>query len=149
MVRALLIWLLAFALPLQGTAAAAMVLCGAHHHERVDVAAVNTADAVAAVAAVAAPSQVSHREHGLAVPAGAHGHAEAPGDAASASDGIAAAQPPQCSVCAACCSPAAIHEPSLELPVPEPAGTHFAALAPKVAPYADGGPERPPRAALA
>ena len=70
--------LLAFALPLQGTAAAAMVLCGAHHHERVDVAAVNTADAVAAVAAVAAPSQVSHREHGLAVPAGAHGHADPP-----------------------------------------------------------------------
>lgn len=149
MVRALLIWLLAFALPLQGAAAAAMVLCGVHHHERVDLAAVNTADAVAAVAA---PSQVSQREHLLAAPAGAagtHGHAEAPGDAAAASDGFAAAQPNKCSVCAACCSPAAIHEPSLELPVPEPAGTHFATLAPKVAPYADGGPERPPRAVLA
>ncbi|HOM13996.1 MAG TPA: hypothetical protein PLB41_11835 [Rubrivivax sp.] len=146
MVRALLIWLLAFALPLQGAAAAAMVLCGVQQHELVDVAAVNTADALATVAA---PSQVSHREHGLAVPAGAHGHAEAPGDAAAASDGIAAAQPHQCSVCAACCSPAAIHEPLLELPVPEAAGSHFAPLAPKVAPYVDGGPERPPRAVLA
>ena len=61
MIRLLLIWLLALALPMQGALAAAVVFCGPNHHR-------------AAEAAAAAPSEAaqSGRAHGLAHAAPPH-----------------------------------------------------------------------------
>ena len=61
MVRMLLIWLLAFALPAQGVIAATMVFCGPNHHDR------------AAAATVGHDADAAHQAHDFA----AHVHHEA------------------------------------------------------------------------
>ena len=133
MLRALLIWLLALALPAQGVMAAAMVFCGPNHHER----------AAASAAAHEAGTAHSH-----------HGRADIQAEAATADEGAvpdeaAPSSMQKCSVCASCCSAAAIHGAAAKLPALEPAAAHFAALAPAVEPFAADGPERPPRHQLA
>lgn len=142
MVRALLICLLALALPMQGAVAAAGVFCGLDHHaQRVVAADAAHADAAAPGHALAAQS------HDLA---GAH---EPTGllaaDGAAAASDVASAEPNPCSVCAACCSPAVIHEAPLELPVGQAAGAPIALVVSEVEACAASGPERPPRADLA
>lgn len=141
MMRQLLICLLALALPMQGALAAAMVWCGPNHHDRAAVAAVaHTAAATQQGLQLAAPAQV----------AGTADQVEVLGaDETAAPSRFATTDMNKCSVCAACCSSAAIHQAQPKLPVVEPAAADFAALASSVEPFAAGGPERPPRPVLA
>ena len=137
----LLIWLLALALPAQGVIAATMVFCGPNHHDG------------ASAAAVAHDADAAHQPHDVA----AHSHHEAAdgqaestaADETSAPDKFSPSGMQKCSVCASCCSAAAIHDTVPKLPVFEPAATDFAALAPAVEPFAADGPDRPPRHLLA
>ena len=141
MVRMLLIWLLALALPAQGVIAATMVFCGPNHHDR------------AAAAAVAHDADAAHQPHDFA--AQAHHEAADKQAESTASDEIATpgkfaqSDMQKCSVCASCCSAAAIHDTVAKLPVFEPVAADFAALAPAVEPFAADGPDRPPRHILA
>jgi len=141
MVRTLLIWLLALALPAQGVIAATMVFCGPNHHDR------------ASAAAMAHDADAAHHP----LDSAAHSHHEAADGQAenAASDETAAPETfspsgmQKCSVCASCCSAAAIHDTVAKLPVFEPMAADFAALAPAVEPFAADGPDRPPRHVLA
>ena len=140
MMRTLLIWLLALALPMQGAVAAAMVWCGPHHHDPAVAAAAHDAKAAQPAPQLAAPGQV----------AASGGPAEMLGAAETAApSSFATADMNKCSVCAACCSSAAMHQAAPKLPVVEAAAADFAALASSVEPVAAGGPERPPRPVLA
>lgn len=133
MVRTLLIWLLALALPAQGVIAATMVFCGPDHHDR------------ASVAAEAHDAGAAHSHHEAA-----DGQAEnTVSDESAAHYKFAQSDMQKCSVCASCCSAAAIHDTVAKLPVFEPVVTDFAALAPAVEPFAADGPDRPPRHLLA
>lgn len=136
MVRMFLIWLLAFALPVQGVMAATMVFCGPNHHDR------------AAAAAVAHDADAAHQPHDVA----AHSHPEAADEQAentasadtAVPDKFAQSGMQKCSVCASCCSAAAIYDTVPKLPVFEPVAVEFAALASAVEPFAADGPDRPP-----
>lgn len=139
MVRAVLIWLLVLALPAQGALAATMAFCGPTHHERAAV----SRDAGAALQAHDA---ASYEHHGSA----AQGHATATAtDQATAPDLHAVADLQKCSVCAACCSSAVIHDMAPKLPALDTASAPVAALAPPLEPFAADGPDRPPRHPLA
>jgi hypothetical protein len=137
MIRMLLIWLLAVALPAQGVMAATMVFCGPNHHDR------------AAAATVVHAPDAAHQGHDFA----AHSHHAAADQQAenTASDEpatpgkFAPSDKQKCSVCASCCSAAAIHDTMPKLAVVEPVAADFAALAPTVEPFAADGPDRPPR----
>jgi hypothetical protein len=133
MARILLIWLLALALPAQGVIAATMVFCGPNHHHR------------ASVAAAAHDAYAAHSHH--------H-DADRHGDAMTADDTVAPDKFAQsvlqkCSVCASCCSTAAICDTVPKPPILKPVAAHFAALATHVEPFAADGPDRPPRRLLA
>ena len=133
-VRTFLIWLLALALPAQGVMAATMVFCGPNHHDR-----------AASVAAAAHEDGAAHSHH-----ASSDKQAEVPtSNEAAAPDKAAQAGMQKCSVCASCCSAAAIPEAVPKLPVLEPGAADFAAPASAVEPFAADGPERPPRHLLA
>lgn len=127
MIRALLIWLLAVALPAQGAMAATMAFCGPNHHER----------------AAAAPHHAgaAHAHHAAA----GHHDASALASETTAPDKFAQSDLQKCSVCAACCSAAAMHDATPKLPVLEPAHADFAALRAVVEPFSADGPDRPPR----
>jgi hypothetical protein len=133
MIRALLIWLLVVALPAQGAMAATMAFCGPNHHER----------AAAVAASHHAGAAQSH-------PAAADHHDES----ALASETVALGKFAQsdlqkCSVCAACCSAAAMHDATPRLPELEPAHADFAPVKPVVEPFSADGPDRPPRRLVA
>jgi hypothetical protein len=133
MARTLLIWLLALALPAQGVMAATMAFCGPNHHAR------------ATAAQGAHDAEAAHSHH-----ASAAGHTEeVVSDDSAAPDKFAQSSMHKCSVCAACCSAAAIHDTAPKLPVLEPAAADFAPLASEVEPFAADGPDRPPRHILA
>ena len=66
-------------------------------------------------------------------------------DDTSPSDKFAQPDTQKCSVCAACCSAAAIYDALPKLPVLEPAAADFAAVVPAVEPFSADGPDRPPR----
>lgn len=140
--RTLLIWLLAFALPAQGVMAATMILCGPAHHDR------------AAAFSAVHDAGMGHDLQGSAVhshAAAADGPAEqsASDDKSPAPHKVAQSKMQKCSVCASCCSAAALHDTVAKLPVVEPVATAFAALAPAVEPFTADGPDRPPRQLLA
>jgi hypothetical protein len=131
MFRAVLICLLILALPTQGALAATMAFCGQHHHGR---------------AADAGTSHHADAAHAHAHHAGADGHVEAAAaDQTAAPDKFAKSGLQKCSVCASCCSAAAIHDTVPKLPVLEPVVADFVFLVPAVEPFAADGPERPPR----
>jgi hypothetical protein len=132
LLRTLLICWLVLALPAQGVMAATMVFCGPDHHDR-----------ASAVAAAQDADAMHHVQH-----AAAHAHAAA-ADEAAADHKFAQSDLQKCSVCAACCSAAAIHDTVPKLPVFEPVAADFAFVAPHVAPFAADGPDRPPRRLLA
>ena len=137
MVRTLLIWLLALALPAQGVMAATMIFCGPNHDGRAPaVAAAHHADAAHQL------QDSSARAHDTMADAQAEDTAS---DEAAAPDKFAQSAQQKCSVCASCCSAAAIHDTVPKLPVLEPVAADFAALAPTVEPFAADGPDRPPR----
>ena len=132
--RTVLVWLLVLALPAQGAIAATMVFCGPDHHDR-----------AAAVATAAHEDGAAHAHH-----AASDKHAEEPtSNEAAAPDETAQPGMQKCSVCASCCSAAAIHDTVPKLPALEPMAAHFAALAPTIEPFAADGPDRPPRHILA
>ena len=102
MVRMLLIWLLALAIPAQGVAASTMAFCGPKHHGGVAAAAADLA------------ATASHVHGGLEA-AAAHEHPRAdantpvagePGVSAKAK--VSSADQHKCSVCGACCSTGAL-----------------------------------------
>lgn len=137
LLRIVLTWLLALALPAQGYAAQAMLFCGPVHDR-------------AAASAAAGHDHAAHEHGGM-------GHDAAPSSGmpddaqAEASDGKAAGKVSQakCSACASCCSMAAIAS-SHALPPADLASFEYA-LAP-FEPYGGrtaGGLERPPKARLA
>ena len=137
MIRTVLIWLLVLALPAQGAIAASMVFCGPNHHDR------------AAAAAVAHPADAAHQRQDSA----GHSHdaitdahaGNTASDETATPDNFAPSGMQKCSVCASCCSAAAIHDTVPKLPVVEPVAADFAPLAPIVEPFAADGPDRPPR----
>jgi len=139
MVRTLLIWLLVLALPAQGAMAATMAFCGPDHH------------ASAAAAELGVPAEHEHHEHASHSVA----HAADGQDLETASTGSATPEPfaqsdmQKCSVCASCCSAAAIQSTVPKLPRFEPAAAVFATVPAAVEPYAADGPDRPPRHLLA
>ena len=129
-VRVLLMWLLAVALPVQGVTAATMQFCGPGHHPQTQQV------------------QAAGHVHGAA-------HDEADGHhAGSASKAAAASDPAQhgqqkCSACAACCAGSALPPAAIVLPVVKPAIERVT-----VVPSAYVGPdvaglEKPPRSNLA
>jgi len=140
MLRTLLVWLLVLALPAQGAMAASMVFCGPNLH--------SSASSATALA-VAQADRTQHEHHDHAPHDAAHaveGQASEP-----ASGGSATPQPfaqgdmQKCSVCASCCSAAAIHGTVPNLPSFEPATAVFASLVPAVEAFTADGPDRPPR----
>ena len=142
MARTLLIWLLALALPAQGVMAATMVFCGPNHHGQASA----VAPAHHHVDAAHQPQDsTAHSHEGIT---GAQAENTACDDTA-APDKVAQSSTQKCSVCASCCSAAAIHDTVPKLPVLEPVAADFAALTPAVEPFAAGGPDRPPRPFLA
>ena len=128
LVRAMFVWLLVLALPVQGWAAATMASCNQHH------------------------STASHAVadgHDVHTPVD-HGHVLAGAADAPSSDADSAhASAHSCSACAACCSVGALPSPVLTVPVDAAAPTVFAAVQPAVGVFAVDGPERPPRQACA
>ena len=141
MIRTLLIWLLALALPVQGVMAATMVFCGPNHHDGA-FAATTSHDAAAA----RQQHETAAQSHGAVV----DGHVDnTTTDEAAAPDKFTQSDMQKCSVCASCCSAAAIHDTLPKLPALEPVAADFAALASAVEPFTAGGPDRPPRHLLA
>ena len=142
LLRTLMIWLLVLALPAQSAAAVTMAFCGPNHH--------------ATGHAAAAAQQSSHtggaheyeHEH-------AHEHANAQaGEHAAAADlvpptALAHNHEHQCGSCASCCSAVAMLGTALQLAPPEATSTVFTAVVASIEAFVAGGPDRPPRSALA
>lgn len=146
-VRAVLVWVIVLAMPVQGMAASLMLFCGPSHARMVQGL---RADAAAVPAAQA--DGVAHHRH-------AHAHDPAPtgqatpqpaapdahhGHLAQAADGSVS-----CSACAACCAAMAL---PARLWVPEAVQVDHPVHTPLAAPVESqppDGPDRPPRARLA
>jgi hypothetical protein len=138
--RTAVMWLVAFALPLQGLAAATMISCGPGHNGM--------------VAAKAAPSVAVH-EHATHHAAAGAAHAEA--SPALADSGISAAGSTaevgklhqlakfKCSACAACCVATALPSSIVSFDPPKHTPILVPATAALIAPFLTGGLERPPR----
>lgn len=141
MIRTLLIWLLALALPAQGVLAATTVFCGPSHHAPASGVAVDHhADAAQQLQDSAAHSNqaaTDARPENMAA------------DDTATPDKFAQSGMQKCSVCASCCSAAAIHDTVPKLPVLAPAAVHLSVQAAAVEPFAADGPDRPPRHILA
>ena len=146
LIRTLLIWLLALAVPVQGAAAARMLACGPHHPERIGMADTALAQAGAAHLPAAAGAPAAHKQHG--------GGPCAPGErdaavCAAEANPATPADSHTCSACAACCSVGAMAHTRLTLAAAGRMTTVFAVVVPAVDPFAAAGPERPPRGVLA
>ncbi len=146
--RALLVWCLALAIPVQGIAAAAMQHCGAMHSQQQQQAAVALSDHHAGHAH-------AHRAHGLAADGhGHHGPAE-PGVTGAHSDlqpnalGATDLAKSKCSACASCCSAVALLGVMPSVEVVRQHATRYPPLSSKFEPIVVAGPERPPRPFLA
>jgi hypothetical protein len=140
-VRALLVWLVVLAVPLQGAAAASMAFCGATHH--------GGGPALAAVST----SAFEHTHHGGA-DLEHHFDADVSSKAVIADDGSSMSKAGQavdqtCSVCASCCSSGAMLATLPVVPATESAPTVFTTVVPTVDAFAADGPDRPPRGVLA
>jgi hypothetical protein len=69
--------------------------------------------------------------------------ADATGDSPTST--LAQAEPHKCSVCAACCTAAAVSNESPLIAEPSAGPVVFLSVVQSVAPFAAGGPDRPPR----
>jgi hypothetical protein len=155
--RTFLIGLLVLAIPAQGFAAATMLYCGTDHQPAGAVVMQHASHSMATLAAAAvhdaSPGTHTHQGHDLL-----SGHADHALQDADAADGTAQAsaagtpdlsQNVKCSVCATCCSLAAMMSSSLLI------STATASLAPvlrvpaQVFNFITDGPKRPPRSFLA
>lgn len=155
--RALFIWLLVLAVPVQGLAAALMVSCGSHPQAGALATLLpaqpghaamaghvpdgaQAADVEADAAVAPCPHQAQHAGAGVIGDAGT-GMA----DAAASAHGNGHT----CSACAACCSVGAPPSLALAVPVAASPGAQFAAVQTAVDGFAADGLERPPRATSA
>ena len=134
-VRTLLIWMLALAVPLQGMAAVTMASCETSKHSPVQThQASSHGDDVRSGAAPA-----SHHHHGAVTSAlTADDHEPMSVEASKTASH-------KCSACAFCCSVGALPNTVLTVPAPEAMPTVFATLAPAIDAFAADGLERPPR----
>ena len=155
LLRTVLIWLVAFAIPAQGMAAAAMLHCVPHHHE----------------AAAAQPKVNAHLgDLGLALAAPAtHGHAShAVADVDAAGNSVSNSALPdtastvlvgkstvatkasgstyqKCSACASCCAGMALPSAAVMTPAIDPVREVTVLPQSWAASIVIDGPERPPR----
>jgi hypothetical protein len=136
LIRTLFIWLLVFAIPAQGVAAATMVFCGPMHPDIVTAAQAATAGHVHG--ALDATVDHTHTPADANAPA-----ADVPGVSAEAH--AASADPHKCNVCGACCSTGALMSAVPTMPVADAASTAFCPVVATVEPFASDGPDRPPR----
>ena len=144
-IRTALIWLLAAALPLQGAVAASMVACGPGHHggaaAQHDVAQHHSAEA--------AGHDHSGHDHPEADAASSAGM---PDSATADSEAAVKAAPKsssKCSVCASCCTGAALPAAAIRFSPPPLGDSPFLASASASVVFITDGPERPPRTFLA
>lgn len=128
-VRTVLVWLMALAIPVQGLAAAGMRHCG------VGPGPVTVAVSGAAMQTHAYAHSHSHADDGPAHDAhhAHHAHADAP-DAGHA-----------CSACAACCVSLGLPAPALRLPAPPPEAGISSLPMTRLYSFVPSGLERPPR----
>ena len=152
LLRAFLVWVMAFAVPMQGMASSAMLSCGPSH-ERVIQALVGDAPAFA-------PSHATRLGHDMM--AMDHDMLAHPGSAHAVADGTAVGLDGNdlpglfphhgkfsCSADAACCSVLAL---PVDVVLPPPLGPeHLTPMSPVVpmASHQPDGLDRPPRAVLA
>lgn len=141
--RVVLVWVMVFAMPLQGFAATVMLFCGPSHARMLQALTIDAPDQAAAHGAHAAQ---------------AAGHAVAQADASADCPHAAAAatadpSPPQgqvtCSACAACCAAFALPARPLMPEPASPAPLPPLALVEPVASHQPDGLDRPPRTVLA
>ena len=142
LIRALLIWLLALAIPAQGVAAATMAFCGPNHHG---------GDAAAPAQHATAASHL-HGDVGATEAAVAHEHPRADASPPAAADPglsskakVGSAVQHKCNVCGSCCSTGALMSALPTLPAADAASTTFSSVVATVDPFAADGPDRPPR----
>lgn len=145
LIRTLFIWLLVFAVPAQGAAAATMALCGPSHH-RDAAAAQGQANPLAEHAFHVGSSLTAHEQLVPTVQSEQHDSLSA---SAAAPSKASSADKHKCSACASCCSAGAILNAVLSMPPPGVALTLFADVVAAVDAFATDGPDRPPRLVLA
>ena len=148
-VRILVIWLLTFALPVQGFAAVTMLHCAGGHHDSASSVATDGHDHAMHVRASDAIGEMSDMAYSY--------HESAPRGASvqtdKSSSPAATAHPKtvlsKCSACAVCCSVAYLPTAVLAFPPSMPAEmpSTFESQAP--AAFFTDGPDRPPRLILA
>ena len=134
--RLVVAWLLAAALPLQGSVAASMALCGTH------------GEGAPAARQVHAGHE-GHEGHGAsdAATTASPGHDHAAGhDGNDPATGHAAGK---CSVCAACCAAMAITAADFSLDLAAVSEAYAAPIGTAPPPFLTEGLERPPRASFA
>lgn len=133
LLKSLLLWLLALALPVQALAAAGMQHCGTSHERMRGAAA----------------AQAHAHAHDGAAAEGAHEHHHAAAPAAEATDAHAdpgaAAAGFSCSACAACCIALALPAADVRSAAPPPDAYASALSAVPVPPFVTGSLDRPPR----
>ena len=136
LLRSLLVWLMALALPLQGVAAVGMQACGPMHEHAGPVA--------------AAAHEAGHR-HAAAhsVHDDVHGHAHTAAVELPPADAELPAAGHQCGACAACCPAVALPSEVAFTAAPGGRADVIASVPARLASFVPPGLERPPRAILA
>lgn len=151
-VRAVLVWVMVFTMPVQGMAASLMLFCGPSHERMMQGL---VADASAARPAAAGEAAHDHAHAGHAVQhhashddaVASHSVVDADGDDAGSLRGHHGKV--SCSACAACCSALAL---PASFSLPEAVRTSLPMQTSSSAPVAShqpDGPDRPPRAGRA
>ena len=155
LLRTVLIWLVAFAIPAQGMAAAAMLHCGPHHHDATAAQTKDHAHLGDLGLAPAAPATHGHAAHAVADADVADnvGRNSAMPDAAStaligkstAATKATGSTYQKCSACASCCAGMALPSAAVMTPAIDP--VREVTVLPKswAASIVIDGPERPPR----
>lgn len=151
-VRAFLVWVMVFAMPVQGMAASAMLFCGPSHERMMqglvlDASASEPVRVCHAMHEIAAMDHRDHEHAGIGAPVASDAAVDADGDGGGSllpHHGIFS-----CSACAACCIALALPA-SFELPQAlRTAQTLRSSPAMPVASHQPDGLDRPPRASLA
>jgi hypothetical protein len=137
LLKIVLLWLIALAVPIQGAAAATMVLCGPIHQRIAIVSQVE--------AATTHGTHDQHKSHHhVSADAKASGHHDSQKDMSELPTGKYS-----CSACAACCSSTAISGPAYLVPdLIFVSNNPVAAEASPFSGFVPEGPEHPPRSIL-
>lgn len=142
LLRAVFVWVMVIAIPVQGMAASAMLFCGASHQRM--------AHAMLRDASPAAASHAAHGHDHAAMGHGAHpaaAQAAAPADAGGSADLSSFQGPSSCSACAACCLALALPASLLTLAPMSPDHPAWMAMVAAVVSHQPDGLDRPPRTA--